>query len=296
MSKRIGILHPGQMGASVGAAARTSGSNVAWASDGRSETTRRRALEAGLEDATTLRALAEGSEVLLSVCPPSSAVALAEVVATVGFGGVYVDANAIAPATARVVADIVARGGARFVDGGIVGPPAVRPGTTRLYLSGPDAEGVAELFEKSALEAIVVDGPPGAASALKMCYAAWTKGSDALLVAIRALAAAEGVADALTAEWGRSQPGLAERSGAAVRKNASKAWRFVGEMHEIAASFEAAGLPAGFHRAAADVYARLEAYKDCPTSPEPEAAFATVLDAGEARSSTDGARPEDRRA
>jgi 3-hydroxyisobutyrate dehydrogenase-like beta-hydroxyacid dehydrogenase len=214
--------------------------------------------------------------VVLSVCPPHAAADLARAVARHRFAGVYVDGNAVAPATARAIGGIVEAGGATFVDGGIVGPPPARPGTTRLYLSGREAGRVASVFTGSPLEAIVIDGPPGAASALKMTYAAWTKGSAALLMAIRALAAAEGVDAALVGEWGRSQPDLPARSEDAVRGNARKAWRFVGEMEEIAATFAAAGLPDGFHRASAEVYARLAPYKD-QAEPPPLAEVARVL-------------------
>ena len=110
-------------------------------------------------------------------------------------------------------------------------------------------------------------GEVGAASAIKMAYAAWTKGSSALLIAVRALAIREGVDGALRAEWERSQPGLGARSESAVAGNAKKAWRFVGEMEEIAATFAAAGLPPGFHEACATVYGRLGRYKDAPTPP-----------------------------
>ena len=95
-----------------------------------------------------------------------------------------------------------------------------------------------------------------AASALKMAYASWTKGSAALLLAARALARAEGVEEALLAEWGISQPGLAERSARAAGSAAAKGWRWVAEMEEIAAAMAAAGLPDGFHQAAAEVYRR----------------------------------------
>jgi hypothetical protein len=111
------------------------------------------------------------------------------------------------------------------------------------------------------LESVVLDGDRAAASTLKMCYAAWTKGSAALLLAIRAVARQMGVEDALLAEWDRSQPGLRARSEGAVAV-ASKAWRFVGEMEEIAATFAAAGLPEGFGLAAADVYRQLAGFKD----------------------------------
>jgi 3-hydroxyisobutyrate dehydrogenase-like beta-hydroxyacid dehydrogenase len=277
---RIGLLHPGEMGASVGAAARAAGAPVRWASAGRSGESRRRAADAGLEDVSTLEALVEGSDVIISVCPPDAAVALAQSVSGTGFRGIFVDANAVSTATARDIAAIVEGSGARFVDGGIIGPPAHRPGTTRLYLSGTEASTVAGVFDGGALQAIAIDPRPGAASALKMCYAAWTKGSAALLTAIRALAKAEGVEDPLLEEWALSQQGLDARSTGAARNNAFKAWRFAGEMREIASTFEASGLPGGFHLAAADIYQRLAAYKNCDPAPELAELIDTILEAG----------------
>ena len=275
---RLGLLHPGEMGASVGAAAHQAGARVAWASTGRSDESRRRAALAGLEDLISLEELAATSDVILSVCPPDAAVALAESVAATGFAGIYVDANAVSTGTAHRVADIIEGCGARFVDGGIIGPPAHGPGTTRLYLSGAEAAAVADVFDGSALQAIAMDTRPGAASALKMCYAAWTKGSAAMLTGIRALALAEGVEGALLEEWALSQKGLEARSTGAARNNAFKAWRFAGEMREIAATFEASELPGGFHRAAADIYERLSAYKDCDPPPELAELMETILD------------------
>jgi 3-hydroxyisobutyrate dehydrogenase-like beta-hydroxyacid dehydrogenase len=263
----IGILHPGDMGSVVGACAVAGGSRVLWASEGRSAGSRERAGAAGLEDAGTVAALVAASDVVLSVCPPHAAIDLARDVASRRFAGLFVDANAVAPATAREIGAIVEAGGAAFVDGGLIGPPPRNAGSTRLYLSGREAKRAAALFEASALEAIAIGDGPGAASALKMAYAAYTKGSSALLMAIRALAASEGVDDALLAEWRRSQPELPKRSEAAARDNARKAWRFVGEMEEIAATFTAAGLPGGFHEAAAVIYERLAGYKDAATPP-----------------------------
>ena len=187
--------------------------------------------------------------------------------AAAGFSGIYVDANAVSPATARDIAAVFARGAASFVDGGIVGPPAVRPGSTRLYLAGERAGEVTRLFADGALEALTLEAPAGAASALKMAYASYTKGTTALLAAIHALAESEGVHDALLREWERSQPDLPRRSQAAIPASALKAWRFVGEMKEIAATFEAAGLPGDFHRAAAEIYSRLAGFKDAQEAP-----------------------------
>jgi hypothetical protein len=144
-------------------------------------------------------------------------------------------------------------------------------GTTRLYLSGARAPEVAELFAKSMLDARSIGRDPGAASALKVAYASWTKGTDALLLAIRAYAAREGVDDALLEEWRISQPQLEKRCSQAAAVATPKAWRYVGEMEEIAEAFEAAGLPGGFHKAAAELCERLEAFKD-RTDPAPTVA------------------------
>ena len=263
----IGVLHPGAMGAAVGAAARGAGARVVWCSEDRSEATARRAEEAGFEDAHWLNGVVNQSTILLSICPPAAAEDVAAEVAALGFRGTYVDANAIAPATARRVAESVEHAGATFVDGGIVGGPPWRAGTTRLYLSGDGAAKVASFFAASPLDAIVMDGGPGAASALKMAYAAWTKGTTALLSAVHAMALREGVHEALIAEWSRSQPELLARSDRGMSSAAAKAWRWVGEMEEIASTFAADGLPDGFHRAAAEVYRRLEAFKDDDAAP-----------------------------
>src|SRR5215475_5496906 len=165
------------MGSMVGAAARANGLRVLWASDGRGGQTAARAASAGLEDVKTLAPLAASSQIILSVCPPHAAVDLARLVMGKSFTGIYVDGNAVSPATAREIAKIVTGGGATFVDGGIIGPPPKNRGTTRMYLSGAEAGRVARLFEQGALEVIAIEGGPGAASALKMAYAAYTSHS-----------------------------------------------------------------------------------------------------------------------
>jgi 3-hydroxyisobutyrate dehydrogenase-like beta-hydroxyacid dehydrogenase len=263
----IGVLHPGDMGVMVGASARANGLRVLWASEARSAQTRTRADGAGLEDVKTLAALVARSNVILSVCPPHSALEVAAAVAALGFAGTYVDANAVSPGTAGKIGRVIVHGGAGFVDGGIIGPPARARGTTRLYLSGERAGRIAALFERGPLEAIAMEGGPGAASALKMAYAAYTKGTAALLVTIRALAIQAGVDQALVGEWARSQPELASRSERAAAETARKAWRFTGEMTEIASTFDAAGLPDGFFLAAGEIYESLAGYKDAPDAP-----------------------------
>ena len=266
-SQAIGVLHPGEMGVTVGASVRAGGARVLWASEGRSAQTRDRAAAAGLEDAKTLASVCASSGVILSVCPPHSALDLARDVAAQRFSGLYVDCNAVSPGTAREIGRIVEGAGATFVDGGIIGPPARARGTTRLYLSGAEAGRIAGLFAQGPLEAIAMDGEPGAASALKMAYAAYTKGTAALLVDIRAMAIRTGVDKALLDEWALSQKDLGARSERAAGETARKAWRFTGEMAEIAATFDDAGLPDGFFRAAAEIYESLAGYKDAPGMP-----------------------------
>ena len=263
----IGVLHPGEMGSGVGASARAAGARVLWVSEGRGAATRKRAEADGLEDVGTLARLTREAQVILSVCPPASAVDVAKEVAAQRFSGVYVDGNAVSPATTRRVGDIVTAGGAKYVDGGIIGPPPRKPGVTRLYLSGAGAADVATMLNGGFLAAIPVDGAIGAASALKMAYAGWNKTQQALLMAVRAYAIHEGVDEALLREWSISQPDLPKRSENAVAGTARKAWRFVGEMEELAASFAAAGVPEQFHEAGAEVYRRLSGYKDTPAAP-----------------------------
>jgi 3-hydroxyisobutyrate dehydrogenase-like beta-hydroxyacid dehydrogenase len=257
----ICVLHPGEMGSAVGRAARAAGARVLWCSAGRGEATRRRATEAGLEDAGSLEAALAGAEIALSVCPPHAALDLARSVAARGFRGLFVDANAVSPDTTRRLAAMVESGGGRFVDGGIVGPPPAPGSSTRLYLSGDGARRVAELFQGTSLTTVVLDAPAGAASGVKMCYAAWTKGTTALILAVRAVAEAEGVEAALAEEWRISQPDLFRQVDRAVAQS-RKAWRWIGEMEEIAATFAEAGLPDGFHLAAAEICRRLESFKD----------------------------------
>ena len=263
---QIGVLHPGAMGVSVAAALVDAGHEVHWCSEGRSEATHARMDKLGnasrarvIADHDQLASLVAAVEAIVSVCPPSNAAQLATSVQQLGFAGLFVDANAIAPQTSATISDLF---GAAFVDGGIVGPPAWSAGTTRLYLSGREAESVAQWFAGSNLEACVVGTGVSQASALKMAYAAYTKGNAALLLAVNALAEAAGVTPALQAEWALSQPSLVSRSEATAANTAGKAWRFVGEMQEIAQTFAAFGLPPDFHAGAAEVYQRLAVFKD----------------------------------
>ena len=271
----IGVLHPGEMGAAVGGCLSQRGLAVLWASAGRSPATAARAAAAGMRDVGSAGELSGQADVILSVCPPHAALEVAR--STAGFQGIYVDANAVSPATTREAAEIVTAGGASYVDGGIIGSPPRSPGDSRLYLSGLWAEEISNLFAGTPLDAQVIGDEIGHASAVKMAYAAWTKGTAALILAIRALARAEGVEQTLVAEWQQSQPALTARPHAAARSALQKGWRWVAEMEEIAATMSAAGLPPGFHQAAAAVYTRVP--HTTTSAPTDEPSLTTVINA-----------------
>ncbi len=226
---RIGLLFPGEMGAAVGAAAN---GEVLWASEGRSGATAARA--AGFEDVGTVAELVSRSDVVLSICPPRLAEAVAQEVAGLGFDGLYIDANAISPARAERIAALFDRA----VDGSITANTGLH-----LFLSGePDqVELVSGLFGEPVVPT-PLPGGVGAASALKMAFAGWNKIGAILEAQAHAVALAYGLGDALAAE-GVSR----DRIG----RTAARAWRWSAEMHEIGDTHAALGLDDGIARGAA---------------------------------------------
>ena len=264
----VGIINPGAMGISIAASAQAAGNEVYWAAASRSAASRQRAAEHDLIAVDTLADLCAVCDVLLCVCPPHAAEAVAGSVIDAGFTGLYCDGNAIAPQKARAIGDRMNAASIGFVDGSIIGPPAWQAGTTRFYLSGPAAYTVAALFENSVTDASVIGAVVGRASALKMVFAALTKGSTALLSAIYGTAEQLGVRGDLEAEWALRDADAVAQRRAQVRGVTAKAWRFAGEMQEIAATFEAAGAPPGFFDAAHDVYERMAGFKDAESVPE----------------------------
>ncbi len=273
----VGILNPGTMGASIAASARAAGHEVIWASAGRSAATRQRAAEGDLRQVDTLAELCDACQIILCVCPPHAAEAVADAVTAASFSGLYCEGNAISPQKAGAIAERMGAAGINVVDGSIVGPPAWQAGTTRFYLSGPAAGQVAALFEGTLTEAIAIGDQLGKASALKMTFAALTKGSTALLAAIYGVAENLDVRGELEREWGlRSAESVRQRRDQ-VRGVTAKAWRFAGEMQEIAATFELAGLPPGFFEAAFEVYTRMADFKDAEDRPDLEAVLAALM-------------------
>jgi 3-hydroxyisobutyrate dehydrogenase-like beta-hydroxyacid dehydrogenase len=275
--RNFGILHPGEMGVSVAASAKNFGCTVYWASEGRSPQTADRAVKHGLVDARSLAVLCQRCSVIASVCPPASAEAVAASVAEQGFAGLYVDMNAIAPQRAMHIGEMMRAAGATFVDGGIIGGPAWKPNSTFLYLSGQSAQAVAACFAAGPLETCVIGDSIGKASALKMCFAAYTKGTTALLSAV--LAAAEGldVRPELEQQWSRDGSPFAAESAQRVRQVTAKAWRFAGEMDEISATFDAAGVPGEFHAAAGEIYRRMADFKGSSPLPSLEQILVALL-------------------
>jgi 3-hydroxyisobutyrate dehydrogenase-like beta-hydroxyacid dehydrogenase len=258
--QRVGILHPGEMGSAVAAAIRNSGHEVWWASESRSHLTRGRAESAGLTDAGTLANLCQTCPVIVSVCPPEFAQNMADQVLAHGFRGTYLDANAISPAHKQQIAARMQARGIQFVDGGIIGLPPKARGQTWLYLSGEHADQAACCFTAGPMECEVIGSEAGKASALKMCFAAQSKGSIALLIAVMGAADHTGVLDDLRRQWTRMSPALPSEGH--ILRAAPKAWRWAPEMQEIATTFDAAGMPAEFHQAAAEIFQKLREFKN----------------------------------
>jgi 3-hydroxyisobutyrate dehydrogenase-like beta-hydroxyacid dehydrogenase len=258
--RTIGVLHPGEMGIAVARTAQNGGYEVYWASEGRSRETGCRASGAGLVDAGTVKRVLEICPVIVSVCPPEFAEELASEVTAAGFHGLYIDANAISPDRVRRMGECLTSGGIRFVDACVIGLPASNRGETWIYLCGPDAEEAASCFSGGPLETEVLPGDIGRASALKMCFAAHTKGLAALRAAVLGAAEELGVLGDLQRQWERTGNTF-EAAVGSLQHTAPKAWRFVAEMHEIAATFESAGMPGEFHRAAAEIFARLAPFR-----------------------------------
>jgi 3-hydroxyisobutyrate dehydrogenase-like beta-hydroxyacid dehydrogenase len=248
------------MGAAVGSALRPRAGAVIWAAAGRSQATSKRAELADLVGVPDVAALARRSDVIMSVCPPHAARGVADEVAAAlrgsGRSPVYVDANAVSPATVRAIAERFDGDG--VVDAAIIGPPAWEQGHTVLWLSGPAAADVAGLFAGSPFTARVLGPELGTASGLKACFALQSKALPAVWLEIAAAARGFGVEEELAGELDRMgvdyAAALARAAGGAAT---AKAWRWAGEMDEAADAVAAVGLPDGFSRAAAELYRRL---------------------------------------
>lgn len=276
--KPVGILHPGEMGVFVAASVKNSTYPVHWVSEGRSEDSCSRAEEHGLSDTGTIQELCEKSSIILSVCPPHAAENVAFEVMKTGYQGIFVDANAISPSRVIQMSEMMNAAGITFVDGGIVGGPVWEGGKTCLYLSGDSANIVSECFIEGPLKTYILEGPIGKASAVKMSYAAYTKGTTALISSILAMSEFYGVREVLEMQWASDWPDFDVQARQRAVRVTAKAWRFAGEMEEISMTFQNAGLPGGFHASAAEIYRRLSNYKDADPMPDLENVLESLLD------------------
>jgi L-threonate 2-dehydrogenase len=234
MKSVVAVIAPGAMGAAVAARLVENGADVITSLSGRSPASAKRATEAGMRAVDDTDLLS--ARLILSIVPPSDALGLAERLSPVLRSGsskpLYVDCNAVSPETAKRIAEVIAATGTPFADGGIIGgPPRAGQVGPTLYVSGEPAKRVEGLARGLVVRAI--DGPVGAASALKMSYAAITKGLTALGTASILGATRAGAAEALHRELSESQPMLLAWLARSVPDMFPKAYRFVGEMEEI---------------------------------------------------------------
>lgn len=252
----VGIMSPGDMGHSVGEMLRQHDLRIVTCLAGRSERTRELAAEAGFEDVPDLETLVRESDMLLSILVPGSALEMAQQTATAiratGADLLYADCNAVAPRTVRVAAEIIQSAGGRFADAGIIGGPPGR-GENRFYASGPGAEEFAQLNQHG-LNVRVLPGEVGQASGLKACYAALTKGLQALGVELLVAARSMGLDEALREEQTGSMGAIRTYFDRSLPQNMHKAGRWVSEMEEIATTFGDLGLTPRLFQGVADIY------------------------------------------
>jgi len=251
---RVGILHPGAMGAALALAALEAGNHAAWASEGRSAATRGRAERLGLSDDATTGRLAESCDVLVAVCPPHAALQVAEDVGLARYEGGYLELNAVSPQTFHRIAGLL--GSADVVDGALIGHPPAPGRRVRMHVAGePPPAWVRRVFSADAVSVVPTGAPGGSASALKMAYALYSKGSLALAALARALAASHDLESQLLEEW-KHVPRPSPTAGD-LDRTAAAAWRWSGELEEIAGACAAASVPSAMPAAAAKVLEQL---------------------------------------
>jgi L-threonate 2-dehydrogenase len=264
MNPTVAVVSQGAMGAGVGGRLKERGLTVITSLAGRSEASAKRAKAAGMV-AVSDQECAQ-ADFFLSICPPSEAMALAEKMSALikpnNKKPIYVDCNAVSPSSKIKIGEVVAKSGAPFVDGGIIGLPPKEGYTPFIHVAGPEAEKVAVLNEFG-IKINVVDGVIGSASALKMCFGGITKGVTAVASMMMLSATRAGVADKLRAELERSYPTYLTSFQRSVPDMFDKAYRFVGEMEEIS-DFNAEGDPAAkkLYQAVAEFYTRIAADHD----------------------------------
>lgn len=269
--KRIGLTSPGDMGQAVAIRLKELGFEVGTALAGRSERTRALAAEAGITDRGDLRSLLEASDLVLSIVDPGAAMGLAREVAGImpwlATRPLIADCNALSPQSKLEMHALLATAGARFVDAAIIGPPPRGAGRIRIYVSGPDAAELGAL-EHAAIAVRIVSERVGDAAAVKMCYGGVTKGAIALLTELLLAARRLGVENVLDEELRASQPAVRDWILRNLPSMPPKAYRWVPETREIAATFEAVGLTPLMLQGAAETFAAIARTAPGQESPE----------------------------
>ena len=269
--RRIGLMSPGDMGQAVGIRLKELGFEVFTALAGRSERTRRLATEGKITDCGDLRTLLESTDLVLSILDPGAAMGLAQATAailpSVKKPPLYTDCNALAPHTKTAMQSLLGAAGARFLDAGIIGPPPRGAGRIRFYVSGPGAADLGVL-QHEAITVRVVSERIGDAAAVKMCYGGVTKGAVALLTELLVAARRLGVEEVLDEELRGSQVALRDWILKNLPSMPPKAYRWVPETEEIAATFGAVGLTPLMMQGAAETYAAIAATAVGKESPE----------------------------
>lgn len=253
----IGIMSPGDMGHAVGRELRRFGWDVIACLRGRSERTKSLSRQAGMREVDDLRQLVTEADLILSILVPASAEAAAAKVAieirATSTSVHFVDCNAVSPQVANRIGEAIRTAGSVFSDASIIGLPPATAALPRLYVSGPDAAAI-QVLDNNGIVVKLIGDEIGQASGIKMCYAAMTKCTFALQYALAIVANRLDLLDVLLAEFAFSQPDAFQRMHEFLPRLPAKAWRWVGEMEQIASTFEQAGLTPGFHDAAAEIY------------------------------------------
>jgi 3-hydroxyisobutyrate dehydrogenase-like beta-hydroxyacid dehydrogenase len=255
--RTVGIMSPGDMGSAVGQVLAKHGLTVIAALGERSARTRALAAAAGIADVGTLENLVRKVDLVMSVLDPDQAIAAAQRVAdamkSAGARPLYADCNSIALQSSRKIGEIMKAVGAPFAEASIIGAPPRVPNRTRIYAAGPLAQDFAQLSQFG-LDVRILGPEEGKAKAIKICYATLNKGTQALFTESFVSAKRLGVLDVLMTELETSQRGLLKFAQDGLQQMPPKAHRWVGEMNELAATYQGIGLTPLMLAGAADMY------------------------------------------
>ncbi len=255
--RTVGIMSPGDMGSAVGQTLAAHGLRVIAALGERSARTRALAAEAGIADVGTLETLVREADLVMSILVPDAAVEaarrVAEAMKSAGATPLYADCNSIAVQSSRTIGEIMHAIGAPYAEASIIGAPPRVPNKTRIYTSGPHAQEFAQL-NRFGLDVRVIGPEEGKAKAIKICYSTVTKGTQALCTESLVSAKRLGVFGVLMTELETSQQGLLAFAQSGLQQMPPKAHRWVGEMHELAATYQDLGLTPRMLAGAADMY------------------------------------------